>query len=277
MSVRHTVRRIAPPAAISSLLLLASSAQPPQPPTLASILQSLETNRQTYQTTVPSFFCNEHLVSKVHQSSSETTQPAAALSTVADSVFRVARTENPTQPSTLSESREVIQINGQPPHGRKVAGPSILTGAFTGALSIVSLTQQSCLQFTLRPVHPGSRTPYEIKFATLPARERPAHCPFDGDATGRALIDPAAVEITHIEISLPHQGIFPQAPDGSYLSAVWGSWHISIDYAPVQLNGRTYWMPSLITATTKTETTNWAFRATYTNYHKFEVTSRILP
>jgi hypothetical protein len=57
---------------------------------------------------------------------------------------------------------------------------------------------------------------------------------------------------------------------------------ITVDYAPVIFGAQTFWMPSLITlqATGAAGTfhqTVWSYRASYRNFHKLEVTSRILP
>jgi hypothetical protein len=50
----------------------------------------------------------------------------------------------------------------------------------------------------------------------------------------------------------------------------------------VLLDAQTFWMPSAISTSTTSgagtfHSITWSFRATYLNYHKLEVTSRILP
>jgi hypothetical protein len=60
-----------------------------------------------------------------------------------------------------------------------------------------------------------------------------------------------------------------------------GTWYISIDYAPTVLAGQTLWMPTTITSTETPANvytpTVYSFSATYTDYHKLEVTSHIVP
>jgi hypothetical protein len=57
---------------------------------------------------------------------------------------------------------------------------------------------------------------------------------------------------------------------------------LTVDYAPVQLDGQTFWMPAAIASTVTSgrgtfHAIVWTFKATYRNFHKLEVTSRILP
>jgi hypothetical protein len=60
-----------------------------------------------------------------------------------------------------------------------------------------------------------------------------------------------------------------------------GVWYISIDYAPILLVGQTFWMPTALTSTATASDvytpTVYSFSARYTDYHKLEVTSHIVP
>jgi hypothetical protein len=75
-----------------------------------------------------------------------------------------------------------------------------------------------------------------------------------------------------MELIVPYHAILP---------ALYGVWRISIDYVPVLFSGQTFWMPSIITSrATPADADNptvWSFNAHYTDYHKLEVTSHILP
>jgi hypothetical protein len=74
-----------------------------------------------------------------------------------------------------------------------------------------------------------------------------------------------------MELTAPHHRIH---------SGEVGVWNISIDYAPVSFVGQIFWMPITITSTaTPTDVytpTIYSFSARYSDYHKLEVTSRIL-
>jgi hypothetical protein len=244
-------------------------------PTLNNLLQALESNLRYYRNTVPSFFCDEHLVSRVRQSSYGDAPPPN-LDTVSDSTFRIKRVTYADQTTALSESRDARLINGQPPNGREVDGPSILRDAFLGGFAIVSLSQQPCMEYVLKP-HKSARDPYVITF-TSPARDQYSRsCLLQEPGSGQVKIDPASMQITRIELTAPKHGVLPRLPDGSYTSALLSVWKISIDYAPVLLAGETYWLPAKIDSTTKNGYVDWSFHAAYRNYHKLEVTSRILP
>jgi hypothetical protein len=248
-------------------------AQQAQPSTLDDILQRLESNLLYYDNAVPSFFCDEHVVSSV--------EPGLRnQNTVTDSVFRLKRVLNPDHTSTLDESREVKTVNGKPATSQGIAGPTILNGAFEGGLAVVSLNQRACMRYTLQRIkRNGPPAPYVVRFASDLTPENSANCLLQEKSEGRVFIDPGTMQITHMELTTPHHAIIP---DSNYASQVVGERVISVDYAPVVLDGQTFWMPATITsrATSAKGTYHaiaWSFKATYRNFHKLEVTSRIVP
>jgi hypothetical protein len=248
-------------------------AQPAQSPTIDDILERLQSNLDHYDNAVPSFFCDEHVVSQVFPSQ-------AHQDAVTDSVFRLKRVVNPDRTTTLDESREVKTVNGKPATSQDIGGPSVLSGAFEGGLAVVSLNQRACMRYTLERIkRSGPPVPYVVRFATDLRPGSSADCLLQEKSQGRVLIDPATMQITHMELTTPHHTI---APESYYASKVVGEWVISVDYAPVVLDGQTFWMPATIAsrATSAKGTYHaivWSFRATYRNFHKLEVTSRILP
>ncbi len=250
-------------------------AQRPKTPTLGEILQRLEENLSHYDTGVPSFFCEEHVLSRVEPG-------LRTQNTITDSVFRLKRTPNPDHTATLVESREIKTVNGKPASSRDrdMDGPTLLNGAFEGGLAVVSFNQAACTNYTLQRVH-GNRPaePYIVRFATVLTPQNSANCLLQENSNGRAFIDPASMNITHLELTTPRHLIIPGDP---YTSPIVGKRVLTVDYAPTPLGGETFWMPATITlqATGGSEafhTTVWSFRATYRNYHKLEVTARILP
>ena len=245
-----------------------------QPPTRDNILQQLESNLQHYDKDVPSLFCDEHVVSQV-------TPGLRNQNTVTDSVFRLKRILNRDHSNTLDESREVKTVNGHPPASKdEIEGPSVISGAFEGGLAVVSLGQRACMNYTLqRPKRNDPNAPYVITFSTVLTPENTANCLLQEKTTGRASIDPAAMQITHLELTTPHHTIIPESP---YESAIKGQRVLTVDYSPIQLDGQTFWMPAVITSRSISGAGTfhaivWSFRATYRNFHRLEVTSRILP
>jgi hypothetical protein len=166
----------------------------------------------------------------------------------------------------------VQAINGTPATGQNVHGPAILSGVFSRGLDAVSLSQKACMNYTLYPIVPEhSNDPYVIRFDTLPGARRQSQCVLKEEGSGRVFIDPTTMQVTRMELTAPHHRIN---------TGEVGVWNISIDYAPVSFVGQIFWMPATISSTaTPTEAyipTVYSFSARYSDYHKLEVTSRIL-
>jgi len=254
---------------VSSALL---RAQQTRTPTLMEILQRLENNLSQYDSGVPSFFCDEHVVSRM-------VPDVHNRETVTDSVFRLKRVLNPNHTTTLDETREVKTVNGQPARSQKMDVPSIVSGAFEGGLAVVSLSQQSCMNYTLdRIKRDDAKAPIIVRFASVLTPENSGDCLLHENGRGQVFIDRATMQITRMELTTPHHTIIP---GDSYSSAVVGEWVLSVDYAPVVLDGKSFWMPATITSRSTSGRGSfhpivWTFKATYGNFHKLEVTSRIL-
>jgi hypothetical protein len=254
-----------------------SSKQKTETTALGEILQRLESNLSQYDSGVPSFFCDEHVVSRmvpdIHDQE-----------TVTDSVFRLKRVLNADRTITLEESREVKTVNGLPAKSQEMGGPSIVHGAFEGGLAVVSLSQQSCMNYTLeRMKRNDAQAPIVVRFASVLTPENTGGCLLQENGRGQVFIDRATMQITRMELTTPHHTIIPGDKMGYGASgAMVGEWVLSVDYAPVVLDGRSFWMPATITSRTTSGrgtyySTVWTFKASYRNFHKLEVTSRILP
>jgi hypothetical protein len=264
--------------AISLIALLGFSsalcAQRAKTPTLNEILARLEANLNRYDAGLPSLFCDEHVIS------SQVAPGTRDQNTVTDSVFRLKRTPKPDHTTTLVESREIKSVDGKPATSQHMDGPTLLNGAFEGGLAVVSLNQTSCMNYDLQRIDRNRPTgPYTVRFATVLTRHNTADCLLQENSKGSVLIDPVSMQITHLEINTPRHTIIP---DGSYTSRVVGKRTLTVDYAPVVLDGETFSMPSAITQSAISGDGTfhkivWSFEATYRNYHKLEVTSRILP
>ncbi len=247
--------------------------KPAKTPTLEEVIERLDQNLSHYDTHVPSFFCDEHVLSQLIPGPRDQ-------DTITDSIFRLKRTPNPDHTATLAESREIKTVNGKPPTSQKIDGPTMLNGAFEGGLAVVSLKQSACMNYSLQRIHKDRPTdPYIIRFSTDLNPQNRADCLLQEKSSGRILIDPASMQITHLELTSPHHTIIH---GNFYTSPVTGKRVITVDYAPVLLNGETFWMPSTISMQAISgagtfHTTTWSFQATYRNYHKLEVKSRILP
>jgi hypothetical protein len=251
-----------------------ASTQKTETPELEEILQRLESNLSQYDSGVPSFFCDEHVVSRmvpdIHDQE-----------TVTDSVFRLKRVVNADHTTTLEESREVKTVNGRPATTQEIGGPSIVRGAFEGGLAVVSLSQQSCMNYTLeRAKRNDAKAPIVIRFVSVLTSENKGGCLLQENGRGQVYIDRATMQITRMELTTPHHTIIPGDEMG--YGAIVGEWALSVDYAPVVLDGKSFWMPATITSRTASGRGTfhpivWTFKASYRNFHKLEVRSRIVP
>ena len=174
----------------------------------------------------------------------------------------------------LDESREIIAIDGKPANGRDIDAPTTFSGAFSGGLALVSKAPEACMRYTLEPVRPGR--PIIVRFASVPAAQRPKHCILDDDGSGQVTIDPASMQIAKIEIKVPHHVLIPRTKDGHTAPPIDTRWDVQVDYKPVMLNARTFWLPVRISSVSSAEQAAWSFIATYSNYHLLEVHSRVL-
>lgn len=259
--MKARVERIAALALLGVFALPAAAlAQAASSPTLDEVLRQLDANLHRYDAQVPDFFCSEHVVSSL-------TYGHKSQISVNDSIFRLKRVTHPNGITALEESRETKASNGAIEE-KQIHGPTTLSGVFSGGLDLVSLGQLSCMSYALEPTKPGK--PYVIQFATLPGKHN--NCLLAEEGNGRVFIDPATMQVKRMELVVPDHIILPQTV---------GVWRIAIDYAPVLLDGRTFRMPTTIVSTAVSTydgtETEWAFNARYSNYHKLEVTSRILP
>jgi hypothetical protein len=216
--------------------------------TLAEILERLQENLNQYDSSVPSFFCDERVVMG---------------GTVTDSTFLLKRIPRPDDQVILRESREVKKVNGKPVTGDSIGGGMLFVGAFSNGQALVSLSQQACMDYKLT----SNQDPIMVEFASVAAAERPTGCRMQEDVSGRAVIDPETMQVTRMQFHAPHHMIGTEM----------GWWDVTVEYASVELGGKIFWLPKRISESMAVRRTSWSYNASYRNYHKMEATSRILP
>lgn len=226
-------------------------------PTLGEILERLQANLNQYDSSVPSFFCDERVL---------TASPRAPMGyggTVTDSTFLLKRIPRPDDQVILRESREVKKVNGKPVTGDSIGGGMLYVGAFSNGLALVSLSQQACMDYTLT----SNKDPILVEFASVAAAKRPADCRMQEDVSGRAVIDPETMQVTRMQFHASHHMIGSET----------GWWDVTVEYAPVELDGKTFWLPKRIYESMAVRRASWSYDASYRKYHLMEATSRILP
>jgi hypothetical protein len=234
-------------------------------PSMDTILRRLQENLWDYQANIPDFFAEEHVISTLKA------EGAREMRTTTDSTFRLARSHGIGEPHTFTETREVKLVNKKPAKGEELRGPAIFTGAFSTGLTIVSLEGSSCYDYTLDPAGELNKAPaIVIDYVMKPDGLNDPSCPGPEKQSGRAWFDPVSFHTLRIEMAIPNHR------DNNGTRVLW-TWEV--DYAPVSFDSKQFWLPKTITSKAIANDASgiWTFVATYSNYHKLTVSSRIVP
>lgn len=261
------------PCLVAALVFSASlvGEQHAEPPiagglSLDEILMRLQIRQWEYERSIPSFFADELVFSEVRG------QAVPRIRTVTESTFRLHRsTELGVYPPLLDEARAVRRSSGvtaQP--NNALVGPSIVIGAFSSGLATITMQQKGCYDFRLEHHHPEHNVPtFVIFYREKPDAERLGDClPWRG-ADGQVLVDANSFHVLQFFMHVPRYPMFAN---------IEGPWRWSIDYQSVPFDGRTFYLPNKIESNAETLDGRimWSFYATYRNYHKTDVRSRII-
>jgi hypothetical protein len=181
------------------------------------LLSQIEANTERYSVTVPSFICNEHILSQ------EIHEGKIKRETTVDAVFSVTRSTS--KANTLEESREVKLIDGKPAANRKMTMPLSFSGGFSGALTkLLSSDHRSCFEYAADSSTPSRKDTAGFTFVAKSAAAKDPSCAsIQPDTTGKFTVDTASMQVIHIERTV-------QNPIGKD-RAVFGT--VAVDYTPV--------------------------------------------
>jgi hypothetical protein len=240
-------------------------AQAQQPVALDRTLSQIEVNTELYNVTVPSFICDEHIVSQ------EVHEGKIKRKVVVDAVFSVTRST--VKANTLEESREVKLVDGKPALSKSITMPLSFSGGFSGALNkFLSSDHRLCFEYAADASTPYPQGIAAFTFVANPTTASQPDCAsIQPGTTGRFTVDIASMQVTHIQRTV--QNPVNVNKDRTVLGTA------AVDYAPVVLNGKSFWLPTTITAFTKetSKTNGVRFTAHYSKYHRFEATVAIVP
>ena len=234
--------------------------------TLEQVLERLQENFLEYVRSVPSLFCDEVVQSEFGPANSG----IEAVHSRTESIFRLQRRILAARKLELVESRDLKRVDGKPVSSGSLAGPAILMGAFGTGLGVAGTAQTMCTKFRMHPLMTFF-APHRIviEFESLPGSAENPVCS-TRRSHGRVFVDPETMRIRRIEMTTPNYEIVPK---------VMGEWVWSVDYDPVMLGGKPFWLPKTILSDATAYGLNslsWTFEAKYSNYHKLEVRSRIV-
>jgi hypothetical protein len=300
-----------PPAAMAQGLGAAA-------PTLDEVLVRVHENFEHYLALLPNLFAEEHLVSSV--SAHDGGGVDANFSSTTDSVFRLRRAEDDKTMVRFVEERQILSVNHRPaPPGQTLTGPELVTGAFSYGASFLSPALKRCYDYRLSAGRLPDKAPgLVVEYSLKRSISDGILCPVAEPNSGRAWIDPATMQVVRLEQKRPRHVLEPESynsllalnfasvgagtvaasqvtvtangaavamptggPAGMEAGAgALGTWSWSIRYAPVVLNGKSFWLPVTVTSTTSTNSGRlivWNFRTEYSGYHLLTVTTTIVP
>jgi hypothetical protein len=239
-----------------------------QPPTVDQVLHRIQQNVDQFEASLPDFLCDERIVSSAVASGKVTKH------TVIESTFVSTRKPDELKHLQYIETRELIRVDGKSARkGQKPKGPFIQEGGFSAVLGTTFNERvASSRNYALAPPESLDGKPMlVITFATKEGQTQ-IGATVDGKSflmtdSGKACIDPDSMQVVRLEKQVTH------APPPYDL------WNLSVDYAPVTIAGKPFWMPrSVRTEITPSSFTRamLRFEAGYSNYRKFDVTSGIV-
>jgi hypothetical protein len=263
------------PRNIALVLLLATLPCSAQQPALTvdAVLAHVRDNVSEFKKFIPAFVADEAVLSQRFQSGAITDHMNL------ESSLQIQRT-SPDGPT--HEATQIRLVNGVPPKDpNKVELPYNFHGGFA---NVVSFADSKCDDFRLAEA-PGASTIVVLATPKPAAPDRPASCGSESHIV-KAVIDPQTFQILRLEQTtqdavlklpmaarLPFMESFPESRNNVF------SW--TVDYAPVELGGKTYWLAKTVTSDfqdkKEKKPVHLHYEARYTNYHRFTSTSTILP
>ena len=234
------------------------------PLTVKEILARVQTNTGQFERSLPDFVCDEKIDSQT------IAHGVLAREAIAESHFTGLQKQN--RRMTFTESREFVTINGKPAgKGQPLRGVFLFGGGFSSLLD-----QTFSAKFA--PVHDyritgeerfNDRAALVIEFATKPDQKL-LQAAWKGTAmiqrdTGKAWIDLETLQVLRIErrfLNLPRE---------------WTGLVATVDYGPVSIDEKPFWMPLRVKADQTTKRgPEEVYTAEYRNYRKFDVASGIV-
>jgi hypothetical protein len=234
--------------------------------TVDDVLARVRANVSEFKSSVPSFICDESVISQRLGDGKVKDEMKI------ESSFEMAR-----KPSSgdLVENRIKNRVNGKAPKSQKVVPPFYFIGGFA---NVVGFTLDKCFSYRFAEPPADSR-PIVIAVTPKPQSADPSSTCIRQDYDRKAVIDPGTFQITRIEetvrnVSTGIAGHVPFVPVPSSHNVL----TFAIDYAPLELGGRTFWVTKTVTADLedKNKPLRLHYEAHYTNYHRFAGTSTIL-
>ena len=253
-------------------LALSSAGFSQSVPKLEKILPRVQEHVKEFEHSLPDFICDEKITSR------ELMGGTTIHETDIDSTFRGTqnRDKNPDgKYEPFTEWRDIQTIDGRPaPKGQQLTGPFLFGGGFSSIL-VEIFSPENSQYFNYKVIGTDKvddKPALVLKFETRKGQDALLHRELFGTqyvmkGSGKAWIDPASMNVLRLEL----QYLDPPMPEG-VLS-------LSVDYAPVVIDGKTFWMPKTVTAEQTVPNPKMPvggqYVAEYSNYQEFKVSVRM--
>jgi hypothetical protein len=252
-----------------SLLLAASSCHAQQNAlTIEDVLTRVRANVTEYKTSIPSFISDESVLSQRFDGEKLKDEMKV------ESSFEMVRGGSG---SDLRETRIKNLVNGRAPKNQKVTPPFSFIGGFA---DVIAFTENKCADYHFAEA-PSIGNPIVVLVSgKLPSGNRLSTCSSQIYDL-KAFIDPQTFQVLRLEEAVQDTkmvGIVGHLPFVAVLSNH-NVMSFSVDYTPVELGGKTFWLTKTVTADLKDKNKpiRLHYEAHYTNYHRFTATVKILP
>jgi hypothetical protein len=250
------------------LFLVMSTALLAQGPSssLEQVLPRVQDHVDEFAHHLPDFICHETITSNEVMGAGKAGQKV-----VVESEFR-GRQNKVESGKPFVESREIKTMDGNPVRpDQRLMGPFFYRGGFSSILvAVFSRENEPYFSYTLVGIETLAGHPaLVLKFETRRAQKRLLyHDLFNRQAylkgKGKAWIDPDTMNVLRFEFHYQNSQ-----------SAV-GGLDVTVEYAPVTIQDKIFWMPQLVTANQEVPNSRSSVRyvAAYSNYHHFNVSIR---
>jgi hypothetical protein len=254
---------------IALLLMLAANPCHAQQSVLKvdDVLARVREHVAEYRTLIPSFISDESVLSQRFDGEKLKDEMKV------ESSFEVVRQGSG---NNLRETRIENLVNGHAPKNQKVTPPFTFKGGFA---DVIGFSESKCDDYRFAESPKAGNPIVVLASRKPPSNDRPSTCSPPIDAI-KAFIDPETFQVLRIEDTVQDVGTgivghLPFVPMPSSHNVL----TFSVDYMPIELGGKTFWLTKTVTADWKDK--NKPIRlhneAHYTNYHRFTGTATIIP
>jgi hypothetical protein len=233
---------------------------------LEQVLPRVQDHVDEFAHNLPDFICDETITSRELEGAGKVRNEV-----VVESEFK-GRQNKVENGKSFIESREIKTMNGKPVRpDQQLIGPFFYSGGFSSILvAVLSRENEPYFNHTISGAETlAGRPALLLKFETRRGQKRLLyHDLFHHQSylkgKGKAWIDPESMNVLRLEFHYQDSG-----------GAI-GGLDVSVNYAPVTILDKTFWMPQLVTANQSIpgRAASVRYNATYSNYHHFNVSIR---